>query len=427
MILAYRIISNFLYPLLIAFTYLRKFFNKEHQERYKEKIFTSNFNIERRENEKLIWFHAASIGELKSVFPIVERVKKEKNIYNFLITTNTLSSGNLANNLLKDLQNVKHRYMPLDVNFLIKSFLERWKPDKIFLIDSEIWPNLIINAKQKNIPIALLNARLTKKSFKRWFKFPKTAKKIFEIFDLCICSNNETKNFLEKLNARNIKYEGNIKLLSTLDVKKLNNKNDQILSNSRFWIAASIHEEEDLFCIKTHLQLKKNYKDVKTILAPRHLDRVKKIKSLSEGLGIKTQILNNEDEILNDVEIIILNSYGVLQNYYKYAKSVFIGKSIIKKLAKDSGQNPIDAAKLNCKIYHGPYVSNFEEIYKILNLNNISKKINDSAELSNFLTNDLNDFQKEINNKYDPIKVLEKNILKNTTYLINNFLNDKIK
>ena len=144
-------------------------------------------------------------------------------------------------------------------------------------------------------------------------------------------------------------------------------------------------------------------------------------------MGIKTQVLNNEDEILNDVEIIILNSYGVLQNYYKYAKSVFIGKSIIKKLAKDSGQNPIDAAKLNCKIYHGPYVSNFEEIYKILNLNNISKKINDSAELSNFLTNDLNDFQKEINNKYDPIKVLEKNILKNTTYLINNFLNDKIK
>ena len=427
MILAYRIISNFLYPILIAFTYLRKFFNKEHQERYKEKIFISNFNIEKKENEKLIWFHAASIGELKSIFPVIERINKEKNIYNFLITTNTLSSGNLANNILKDVQNIKHRYMPLDVNFLIKNFLESWKPEKIFLIDSEIWPNLIINAKQKKIPIALLNARLTKKSFNRWFKFPKTAKKIFEIFDLCICSNNETKNFLEKLNARNIKYEGNIKFLSTLDEKKFKNKNDQILSNSRFWIAASIHEEEDLFCIKTHLQLKKNYKDVKTILAPRHLDRVKKIKSLSESLGIKTQILNNEDEILNDVEIIILNSYGMLQNYYKYAKSVFIGKSVIKNLAKDSGQNPIDAAKLNCKIYHGPYVSNFEEIYKILSSNKISKEINDFSELSNFLNNDLNNFQKEINNKYDTIKILEKNILKNTTFLINNFLNDKIK
>lgn len=427
MILAYRIISNFLYPFLIVFTYLRKFFNKEHQERYKEKIFISNFNIEKKENEKLIWFHAASIGELKSIFPVIERINKEKNIYNFLITTNTLSSGNLANSILKDVQNIKHRYMPLDVNFLIKNFLESWKPEKIFLIDSEIWPNLIINAKQKKIPIALLNARLTKKSFNRWFKFPKTAKKIFEIFDLCICSNNETKNFLEKLNARNIKYEGNIKFLSTIDEKKFNNKNDQILSNSRFWIAASIHEGEDLFCIKTHLQLKKNYKDVKTILAPRHLDRVKKIKSLSDSLGIKTQILNNEDEILNDVEIIILNSYGMLQNYYKYAKSVFIGKSIIKNLAKDSGQNPIDAAKLNCKIYHGPYVSNFEEIYKILNSNKISKEIYDFTELSNFLNNDLNNFQKEIKNKYDSIKVLEKNILKNTTYLINNFLNDKIK
>ena len=102
----------------------------------------------------------------------------------------------------------------------------------------------------------------------------------------------------------------------------------------------------------------------------------------------------------------------MLQNYYKYAKSVFIGKSIIKNLAKDSGQNPVDAAKLNCKIYHGPYVSNFEEIYKILSSNKISKEIYDFTELSNFLNNDLNNFQKKLNNKYDSIKVLVKNILK---------------
>ena len=177
MILAYRIISNFLYPLLIAFTYLRKFLIKNTKKDIKKKSLYPIL-ILKKENEKL-WFHAASIGELKSIFPVIEKIKKEKNIYNFLITTNTLSSGNLANNILKDVQNIKHRYMPLDVNFLIKNFLESWKPEKIFLIDSEIWPNLIINAKQKKIPIALLNARLTKKSFNRWFKFPKTAKKIF--------------------------------------------------------------------------------------------------------------------------------------------------------------------------------------------------------------------------------------------------------
>ena len=422
MFLIYQILFFFIFlisPLIIFFRILKK---KDHKTRFLEKF---TIFSKKRKSGNLIWFHGSSVGEILSVIPLIEKYEKDKSINQILVTSTTLSSSKIISNF--NFKKTIHQFYVLDLFFLTSRFINFWKPNIAIFIESEIWPSMFKQIHEKKIPLLLLNARLTKKSFNRWFKFPKTAKKIFEIFDLCICSNNETKNFLEKLNARNIEYEGNIKLLSTLDVKKLNNKNDQILSNSRFWVAASIHKEEDLFCIKTHLQLKKNYKDVKTILAPRHLDRVKKIKSLSEGLGIKTQVLNNEDEILNDVEIIILNSYGMLQNYYKYAKSVFIGKSVIKKLAKDSGQNPIDAAKLNCKIYHGPYVSNFEEIYKILNSNKISKEINDFTELSNFLNNDLNHIQKEINNKYDPIKVLEKNILKNTTYLINNFLNDKIK
>ena len=116
-----------------------------------------------------------------------------------------------------------------------------------------------------------------------------------------------------------------------------------------------------------------------------------------------------------------------MQNYFKFAKSVFIGKSIIKKLENDSGQNPIDAAKMGCKIYHGPYVYNFKEIYKILEENNISKEINDYTELSRYLIEDLNIVQKEDKEISYTINNLSQKILRSTMKNINNILNNEVK
>ena len=138
-------------------------------------------------------------------------------------------------------------------------------------------------------------------------------------------------------------------------------------------------------------------------------------------------LVYTNEKIKDESEVIIVNSFGELQNYYKFAKSVFIGKSIIKRLREDSGQNPIDAAKLNCKVYHGPYVTNFEEIYKILSLNKISTQINNIGELSKNLITDLKEFNKSETNSSYSIKVLEQDILLNTMTHINNLLNDKIK
>ena len=426
MILAYRVISTILYPFLILFIFLRLFLNKEHPIRFKEKFLISNFNVNKTK-KKLIWFHAASVGEYKSIIPIIEKINLQYKNYEFLITTTTLSSGYLAERELKKLYNVQHRFFPLDVNFLIDKFLHLWSPYKIFLVDSEIWPNLILNAKKRKIQIALINARISDKTYRRWSFFPSIAYKIFSSFDLCLCSNEKTKKNLERLKSRNIKNEGNIKFIDKVKIEENKNDNDEFLSKSRFWIAASIHKEEDLFCLKTHLEIKKNYNDIKTILAPRHLDRVKSIKSLSESYGLTAQILNTNEKIKNNSEIIIINSFGVLQNYYKFAKSIFIGKSIITRLREDSGQNPIDAAKLNCKIYHGPYVVNFEEIYKILSSNKISKQINSIDELSKNLIEDLKEFNKNKTENFNSIKILEQDILVNTMRHINDLLNDKIK
>ena len=422
MILLYRILTILVYPLLFIFLYYRKIIKKEDPIKFKEKILPSCFKVERKARSKLIWFHAASIGEFKSIIPIIKKLLFDKKNLEILVTTTTLSSGNLAKIEFKKYDNVCHRFFPFDLNFLIKKFLKLWKPNHIFLVDSEIWPNLILTAKKKKIPIAIINARLTAKTFNKWMMFPNTAKRVFNSFDLCLTSNNETKNYLKKLNAKNIHFNGNIKLINDVDESKIKNLNEKFLVLRRFWVAASIHQGEDLFCLKTHLRIRKRYKDIITIIIPRHIDKTKDINDLSKKLNLKTQLLNNGDKILENKEIIIVNSFGVLQNYFKYAKSVFIGKSMLKKLENEGGQNPIDAAKLKCNIYHGPYVYNFKEIYEMLKKINIAKKVKTYEDLSNNLISDLKNPLKKDSKTSNYLNNLGQRTLENTMGKINNFI-----
>ena len=149
MIYTYRLITSLLYPLFILIIYLRKIFNKEDKIRFREKIFSSSFLEEFNGSKKLIWFHAASIGEVQSIIPIINQLNKKNDKFNFLVTTITFSSGEYIKEELKHYNNVAHRYLPIDVNFLIKKFITIWKPYVVFFVDSEIWPNLILNLKKK--------------------------------------------------------------------------------------------------------------------------------------------------------------------------------------------------------------------------------------------------------------------------------------
>ena len=176
---------------------------------------------------------------------------------------------------------------------------------------------------------------------------------------------------------------------------------------------------------KTHLLLKKNYKNILTIIAPRHIERSRNIEVLCKKYTLKVQILNANERINPENEIIILNSFGILTSYFKFAKSVFIGKSTVKKLINESGQNPLEAAKLKCKIYHGPYVYNFKEIYEILNKNKISLEVKDHKELSTYLKKDL-DFDGEQNDKIsNTINELSNKILIKTLKDIKNFISNE--
>ena len=199
MIYTYRLISNLLYPLLILIIFLRRIINKEDKFRYKEKIFSSSFIKKFGNEKKLIWFHAASIGEVQSIIPIINHLNSKANKFNFLVTTITFSSGKFLEEEFKFKDNMVHRYLPLDINFLIKRFISTWQPYAVFFVDSEIWPNLILNLKDKGVLISIINGRITKKSFKRWKIFSNLANKIFNKFDQILTSNQESKDYFRKL------------------------------------------------------------------------------------------------------------------------------------------------------------------------------------------------------------------------------------
>ena len=425
MITTYRILTYLLYPFLIILIYTRMLSKKEHPNRFKEKIFPKFFNVKRNYNLKLIWFHAASIGEFKSIIPIVKELNKSENKFEFLITTVTLSSSYLVEREFGKVNNIHHRFFPIDVKFLIGIFIKLWKPAKIFLVDSEIWPNLIFEAKEKKISIALLNARLTKKSFNRWSIFSNFGKKVFSKFDLCICSNSETSTFLEQLDAKKIYTLGNLKFINTIDLKKIKNLNEEFLQRNRFWFAASTHKGEEVLCLNTHLKLKEKFEKLFTIIAPRHIQRVTEIKKLCDSYGLSSQILEGSGYISGDKEIVILNSFGVMETYFKFSKSVFIGKSTVPKLKSISGQNPIDAAYCGCKIYHGPYVYNFEEVYNILNRNNISIEIKSYQELAKNLILDLKVEEKKSEKISSEMEKISENISKEYLQYINKFINNE--
>ncbi len=427
MIFLYRIITNLIYPFLFFILFIRIFLKKEDPKRYKEKILISRFNIKRNYEQQLIWFHAASIGELKSVVPIIKKLNALDRKKEFLVTTTTLSSSKVAELEFKNITNIHHRFFPLDVGFLIDNFLRLWRPNYIFLVDSEIWPNLISKSVKFKIPLAIINARMTMKSFNRWVKFPGTSSKIFNSFKLCLASNMESKKFLEKLNVKNVRYYGNIKFIDDIDENEISNLNESILTNSTFWIAASTHSGEEELCLKTHLFLKNKFKNLLTIIAPRHIERSKKIEELCKKYQLSSQVLNSNELIKPNREIIILNSFGILQSYYKYAKSVFVGKSTIRKLENDGGQNPLEAVKLRCKIYHGHYVNNFKDIYEILEKIKISFKVRDHEELGKYLEKDLDPAHRKNDKISKIISDLSNKTLTNTLNEINKFLLDETK
>tara|TARA_Y100000816_G_C26083320_1_gene571307 strand:+ start:238 stop:1467 length:1230 start_codon:yes stop_codon:yes gene_type:complete len=372
----------------IIIIYLRRFANKEDKKRYKEKILVKETYFPN--NKKIFWIHAASIGETNSVLPLIkEIIKNNENIF-ILLTSTTLTSSHLVNKNNLNPNNFQHRFFTLDIQFLVKRFLNHWKPNLVMFVDSEIWPNYLMEISKRKIPLALLNGRITMKTFNRWKMFPNLSKKLFSLYNLCLSSSNESEGNLKLLGAKNVKFIGNLKFCPTVKNEKKDINLKLIFNKRLIWCAASTHPEEEEIILKTHKILKQNGIEVMTIIIPRHIIRSEEIYKICNEFKLNTQIIKGRDNILNESEVLIINSIGEMTKYFYNCKSIFMGKSLSKKLIKVGGQNPIEPAKCGCKIYHGPYVSNFKEIFEFLNKKEIAYEVSNEVDLSKKLLQDFN-------------------------------------
>ena len=417
----YNLITIFLYPFLIFLFFIRKFLKKESGDSLIDKLTFSRVSGNKK-RKKLIWFHAASIGEVQSIIPLVSKFYSSYNDLNFLITTSTISSGKIVKKKIKDLDRANHKYLPLDISFLVNSFLNNWSPSLAVFVDSEIWPNFLSNIKKRNIPLILVNGRITPKTYKKWKMINFFSKRIFKLFDLCLPCSEESLNYLVGLKTNNVKYFGNLKYSVEIKSEKLNEHNLSILKKKKVWCAASTHQNEEEFCLETHKKVKKLHKDILTIIIPRHINRSESIRALTEKLGLSVQKVSKNENFEEDTDVIIVNAFGELEKYFNYCDNVFIGKSISKKFKNNGGQNPIEAAKCGCKIFHGPYFGNFKEVYNHLNSLGISEEISSNIDLSEKLIKNFS-FKQNLKEKNTKLitqlgdEILEKNFKELSRFL----------
>ena len=412
--LIYQIILSIILifsPIIIIFRIIK---NKEDKKRFVEKFSISSKN---RYSGKLIWFHGASVGEILSIVPLIQYYEKNKSVSQILITSSTLSSAKIIKKF--KFKKTIHQFYPIDHIYFVNRFLNHWKPNLAIFIESEIWPFMFKKLNHKKIPLILLNARLTKKTFFRWMKVNNFTDSIFSKITIAYPQNFETKSYLKKLKTNKISYIGNLKF-SELDDEIKNNIHKNLefqIKKRKVWVASSTHVNEEIFCAKAHLELKKKEKNLLTIIIPRHIHRAKEIVSNIQKLGLKVIKYSSNIKDLKKKDIFIVDTFGETKKFHKIACSVFLGGSIAKK----GGHNPLEAARYGSRILHGPNIDNFKDVYKLLKTLNVSKKIVSPNQLANLIV-----FKKNKNTGIK-IKKIGGIILKKTIKELDNLINNEFK
>ncbi len=410
------VIYNFFLFLLLLFSpiiiLIRIFLGKEDQYRFKEKY---GFLAKNNKHNKTVWIHGASVGEILSIIPIVSRFENDKKIKRILITSSTTSSSHILSKF--KFKKTIHQFFPFDLNFLTKYFINHWKPKLAIFIDSEIWPNMFKNLNKKNIPLILLNARITKRSFNRWKFFPSFSKNIFEKITIALPQNMESRKYLKLLGTKNIKFIGNLKFFG--EVQRDSVKNSILkkkFSKRIVFCAASTHRTEEIFVGKVHKELKQEIKNLITIIIPRHISRKKEILDELNNIGLNSQLHTSAKKLKKDTDVYIVDTYGESAKFYSLSKLTFLGGSLIPH----GGQNPLEPVREGNYILYGRHIHNFKEVYEILEKLKITTRVNSIKNMKSVVQKKINFLQRNAVNK--KLKYLGDQILIKNLYEIKKFI-----
>jgi len=369
----YRLLSAAAAPLVPKLLAQRLKRGREHPARLPERYGESEVP---RPQGPLVWIHGASVGELLAVIPLIERIRGKD--FAVLCTSGTVTSASVAEQRLP--KAVIHQFVPLDVPRFVQRFFDHWRPDLALFVESDLWPNMIITAKERNIPLILLNGRVSEQSFNRWRFMPGTIAALLRCFDLCLAQSAGHAARLRDLGAPRITTTGNLKL----DVPEPPADPAELavlraaVGDRVIIAAASTHAGEETALIEAHRRLRNTFPRLLTIIAPRHADRGPGIVEIANAAGLTTALRSRGRRPTVKDDIYIVDTMGELGLVYRLAPIVFVGGS----LASHGGQNPIEPIKLGAAILHGPHVWNFSEIYAALDAAHGADAVADVGKLA---------------------------------------------
>lgn len=356
MIILYRLILG-IWSLVVRvsapfFIFFRLKANLEDPLRYKERYGLSELQ---RPDGDLVWFHGASVGESLSILPLIQKLLEKKPNICILVTTTTKAAQKVLNS--RNNFNIIHQFIPFDSSKWVKKFLNHWQPNSVFFVESEIWPNILEELRSRHIPVTLLNARLSEKSFRNWSLIGGFAKGLWNCFSFIYTQSDLFTKKFQNLGAKNVKTIGNIKILSDplpLDEPEFEYWKNQI-GDRQCWIAASTHQGEEDTIFYTHKELKKSFPSLLTIIAPRHIERCTDILQKTKDLKI-TRFSSNSLE--QNADILLVDCMSKLGTFYRLSPVAFIGGS----LTPIGGHNPLEAVIVGSLPVWGPYSFKIEDM-----------------------------------------------------------------
>ena len=337
-----------------------------------------------RPDGRLIWFHAASVGESLSLLEVIRRLGEHDKALNFLITTGTVSSAGILAARLPD--RCQHQYVPLDIGPFVRSFLDHWHPDLAVWTESEFWPGLILSTEARGIPVVLVNARMSERSARRWRWLPGAARRIVSAFRAVQAQDDVTAAALRDLGVppERLAVTGTLKEgmppLPCNEVERV--RLSRKIGDRPVWAATSTHPGEEEIVAEAQARASQSVLRLMVILAPRHAERGDAIASALRAKGCNVAQRSAGQDPQPETTVYLADTLGELGLWYRLAPVSFVGGSLVDK----GGHNPFEPAALGSAIIHGPHVRNFADIYARLDAAGAARQVRDVTTLVTAVT-----------------------------------------
>ncbi|MGB0843118.1 MAG: 3-deoxy-D-manno-octulosonic acid transferase [Alphaproteobacteria bacterium] len=353
----YRYFLMLIGPVLPVLLWFRRIKGKEDPLRWSERRGLPSLV---RPEGHLIWVHVASVGESLSVLPLINQILVKSPTSHILVTSTTVTSAAVLAKRLP--ARAFHQFVPVDRPLWVQRFFETWKPDLGLIVESELWPNLLYEARLQDVSLVLVNGRMSQRSANRWTNFKGFINHLLGSFSLCLVQDSEQVERYESLGAKNIVAAGNLKLV---DNRKPNTGEQQGLNigldDRPAWLAASTHDGEEPIVIELHKRLRQKIPNLVTLLAPRHPVRRAQVLDLLNQNKLQFATRTSGASLEDNHEVYLIDTIGELTDFFNLAKVSLICGSLVQGVG---GHNPVEGAQRGTAIVLGKYMDNFRVLTK---------------------------------------------------------------